>query len=125
MSKPTISPRSIQAYRLCHHSFEALSTREAAKRMGVTIRQVQRLLQQMRAKAPQLFPILTPAQYYIYACIVEQGLTHEQVANVLNCTLKNVDNHVQKIKNKGMSFDAPRKTIRYENYMDDKVITRF
>ena len=44
-------------YRLIHSDFDNLPTKEAAGIMGLSQRQVQRLLEQLRFTAPQLFSI--------------------------------------------------------------------
>lgn len=49
------------AYRLCHHDFEGLSTKEAAERMNITQREVNRLLERMEKAAPHYqLPFVTP-----------------------------------------------------------------
>lgn len=53
------------ALRLCHHEFGHLPIEEAARIMGLGVRQVAYLLWSAKKKAPSLFPILTHQQWAI------------------------------------------------------------
>lgn len=70
--KRAITHKEEQAYRMCHHDFGGLSIKEAAKKMGVKVRGVQRLLCNLKKKSPRLFPILTPRRRAIIA-LYDQG----------------------------------------------------
>ena len=56
-----------QAIRFCHHEFDGLSVEDAAKKMSIKVRAMQRLLCNAKKKAPQMFPILTPRRRAIIA----------------------------------------------------------
>ena len=53
--KRLITKRQEEAIRLCHPDFGGLSTKAAAKEMGIKQRAVQQLLQSAKKVAPQLF----------------------------------------------------------------------
>lgn len=54
------------AIRMCHHDFGHMLPYRAAKAMGITGAELQKLLTSARKKAPQLFPILSGPQYQIW-----------------------------------------------------------
>ena len=58
--KRNLSHQQEVVIHLCHHDFEGLSAGAASVRLGITRLQVLRHLCNIRKKAPQLFPILTP-----------------------------------------------------------------
>ena len=71
------------AYRLCHQDFFGLSTEDTSEVMGLTPREVERLLKRLREQAGQLFPILTPRTAKIHAMFLD-GYTVSEIADYLN-----------------------------------------
>lgn len=114
-----------QVIRLCHHDFEGLTQQEAAERLGVSQAAISRIISWWKEKAPQLFPILTKQQDVIRRCIADWGWTHQGVAKFLSISKDTVDSMVATMKAKGMWFEKPRKTIRYETYHDDSIVRKF
>lgn len=120
-----ITPKQERAYRLCHHNFEGLKTSEAAKRMGISQRQVQQLLQEAKRKAPQLFPILTERQRQVqdYAC--ENGFSFEQIAELLGVSEFIIAGIVRTLRKKGVYLEKRKPTVQYQNWMDNQKIEKF
>lgn len=115
-------------YRLRHHNFAGLTTRETAKEMNITVEKVRLLLKSLRVKAPQLFPILTYRQYLVYWLYTEKGLSKHKIAKCLNTAYSNVWGLLDRAKKKGMPFLEPRgfgDMAAYENGMDDYIIYKF
>lgn len=116
-----------QAYRLRHHDFEGLTMKETAERMDVSERTISRLLKNLKQKAPQLFPILTSQQFFIYNCYVGQGMTQQEIAKMLGKTRENItlmlqqmqDNGMPGIELKGMG-DVKRFIPKMENHIKTK-----
>lgn len=106
-------------YRLCSDQFKGLTTKEAAKQLGISQRRVQQLLQSVHAKAPQLFPILTKRQAQIEELVNGLGLTYEQIAKRLHITVSTVESTVQTLKKKGVYFESGREVLQYKPEMDD------
>ena len=77
-----ITEKEQQAYRLCHHDFAGLTVDQAANRMKVSARQVQKLLKSLEKKAPQLFPILSAKDKFIVESITEKGYTYAQISEI-------------------------------------------
>ncbi len=119
--KRVITETEERVFKLCHHDFEGLTRKEAAKQMGVSQSSISRTLARVKAKAPQLFPILNPRQHLIHHCIAELGCPHKEIAEMLGVTVKTIDGIVAQMRAKGVSFAQPRKTVSYESYMDDKI----
>ena len=114
-----------QVIRLIHHDFEGLTQRETAERLGTSQGSVSRALARIKKKAPQLFPILTTRQAAIHLRITELGQTHQEIADVLNVSVKTVDRIVEQMRIKGVNFAGPPKTTQYETYMDGEVKRKF
>lgn len=122
--KRLITEKEEEAYRLCHHDFGGLPTRRAAVRMNVSQREVQRLLENAKNKAPQLFPILTWRQKQVYDLWAER--THAEIATILETSESNVGNIVDAINKK---FGYPRlkaeKTLSFNDKMNGRVKQKF
>ncbi|MFA5153010.1 MAG: hypothetical protein WC554_10650 [Clostridia bacterium] len=124
MMKRNLTIQEEELIRLIHHEFMGLEPKTAAASMGIPVRKVYSLIEKIKCKAPQLFPILTAAQFKVYKLLVEDGLNYEEVAKKMRLSVKQVDNIVRYLHAKGFRTEQP-KTVRYENFMDDKVVERF
>ncbi len=111
--------------RLIHHNFEGLTQTEAAKQLNVSQAQVSRAVHHIEEVAPQLFPILTKRQAYIKDCIVEEGLTHKQIATILKISEGTLNSQVATLKAKGVYFEKPKKTVRYKAHHDKDIKHKF
>ena len=76
--KRILTKKEEMAIRLVHHDFFGMTTKLAALQMGLGQRRVQQLLQSVRLKAPQMFPILTKQQADVRFWITERGYTFER-----------------------------------------------
>ncbi len=127
--KRTITEDEEQAYRLCHHDFAGFNIAEAAKIMKVAPETVRLLLKSLRAKVPQLFPILTHRQHLVYWLYVIKGLSQQKIAIYLNTTQSNIWNLLNRAKKKGMPILKPtalfRYTITYKDWMGKYIAYKF
>jgi len=123
-----ITKDEIKCYRLRHHNFKGLTTIETARKMNITVEKVRRLLKSLRAKAPQLFPILTYRQYLVYWLYVKKGLSMYEIALYLRTSYSNVWGLLNKAKKKGMPFPklcGLGDMASYEEGMDNYIIRKF
>ena len=116
-----MTDQEIQAYRLCHHDFKGLDQIEAAERMGISQSCVSRILANLEKKCPELFPILNSRQAYILTRITKFGDTHKDIAALMNVSVRTVERIVSQMRRKGVCFNSPIKTVRYEDYLDSEV----
>ena len=121
MTKRVISKFEEEVIRLCHHDFAGLTQTEAAQRLDVSQGLISETLAHIKKKAPQLFPILTKRQGLVRDYIVDEGLTHQQIAILLLTSEHCIDSTVATMKAKGVCFEKPRKLLRYERWMDKHV----
>lgn len=122
-----LTEREEAIIRLVHHEFEGLSHEAAAARLGITRQGLEHHLQQIKKKAPSLFPILTKEQHIVYS-FFQDGLDKFQIAQLLFCTTKTIDNIQAALLKK--SFDCRirrngRKTVFYDPSMDNRVVRKF
>lgn len=127
-----ITPEMERLYRLCHHDFDGMSYAEAAEVVGISVRSVYRVLNEMRKLAPQLFPILNKEQAEIWrAWDTEDSLTNEEIAFALGLTEDALNSKIAVIRCKlGVSRPYKRNTVRMpSSQMDelepDKIIETF
>lgn len=114
-----------QVIRLVHHDHGGLTTKEAAKQLNVSKSSVQRALRTLKKKAPQLFPILNKRQLLIRTYITDYGFTHREIAEITRLPIKTIDRVVMQMRNKGVVFVKPVKTVSYQPYMDSQVRHKF
>lgn len=123
-----ITKNEIQCYRLRHHEFAGFTTMETAKIMKITSDRVRLLLKNLKAKAPQLFPILTYRQYLVYWLYTKKGLSRYKIAAYLGITYSNVWSLLNRAKKKGIPFLEPQgfgNIISYEEGMDNYISHKF
>lgn len=126
MTKNAITKNEVKAYRLCHHSFDGMLTRDAAAVMGVTPRRVEQLLASLKEKAPQLFPILTPLQARDYHLYVVEGWTLQEIADDTGRGFRRVSESIRAAVAKGMTkLRGKNELLRYTNDMDSKIVRKF
>lgn len=100
--KRLITERQEQIYRLRHHDFAGLTTKQVAAMLGITTHTVARHMWGMQKVAPQLFPILTRRQADIYHMFVNVGLEQEVIAGTLGISKSCVGVLIHRMKHKGM-----------------------
>ena len=125
MSKRILTEYEVRVFRLCHHDFDGLSTAEASSVLDISERRVQQILDRIKKKCPQLFPILTARQKRIYDLWCEYK-TDREIAKELDISIKTVRNIIQHCKEKlGLYFPPHSKMLQYVESMDDEVKRKF
>lgn len=120
-----ITIQEAEAYKLCHHELGGLTHKEAAAKMGITVRRVNQLLEHILEKAPQLGPMLTPLESAVLQKINE-GLYTRKIAMVLNKSYESICKMVQRLREKGMLVPSkPHRTLSYDKLMDDQIKHKF
>lgn len=127
--KRIITSREEEAYRLCHHEFDGMSTADAAIHLGVTRSRVQQLLASVRRKAPHLFPILNKTEATIYTLLTHEGLTVRQIAEQIDMKPGTVRTYIKRMRKKGASIPDGRgchgRPLELREGMMDKIVEKF
>jgi len=118
--KRMITKREEEAYRCRHHDFDGLTMAETAERMGINEQSVSNLLNSMKKKAPQLFPILSKQQVNVFELWLK-GDTIETIALELKLADQTVKNVLQTVKEKmGTRFPPHNTILSYNESMNVK-----
>lgn len=121
-----ITERQEQIYRMRHHDFGGMSTKQVATMLGVEVQCINLHMREMKKVAPQLFPILTCRQLEVYKLYVEMNLSGNAVSELLSIARPTVQSKLDEIKRKGLHVPKRAKRIvRYSCWMDSKVIRKF
>ena len=113
MEKRLITKHQEKVYRCMHHDFEGLSIEETAKKLGVAVTTVYKVITRLKKIAPQLFPILSKTNAIIWKYWFECGLNYKQIAIVVNLTEGAVSKRLQIIKRK---MEATKTNISSTNF---------
>lgn len=113
------------AYRYCHQDFDGQSKVDAAIMMGISVRRVQQLLASVESKCPSLSHVLPPQQAKVQSLINDNGATFEQIALILGISESAVASTVQALRDKGVYLERRKKTVPYENHMDNQIKEQF
>lgn len=97
-----ISERQEQIYRMRHHDFGGLTTKQVAAMLDVHPKNVSRHMWAMQKIAPQLFPILTKRQADIYHMFMNVGLEQKVIAGILGISKSCVGVLIHRLRKKGM-----------------------
>lgn len=124
-----ITERQERIYRMRHHDFDGLTTKQVASKLNLTMACVTHHMRQMRKIAPQLFPILTEKQANVYNLYVRAKISTFAVAKALNVSVFIVKNRIYEMRRKGMfisNFCKSRKhDYSYESWMDNQIVYKF
>ena len=119
-----ITHRQEQIYRLRHHDFAGLTTKQVAGMLGIWPQSVTRHMKEMQKVAPQLFPILTKRQADIYHMFVNAGLEQKVIAGILGISKSCVGVLIHRMKYKGMFVPYRRRHVLYMPRAHDHLIKR-
>ena len=97
-----ITHRQEQIYRMRHHDFAGLTTKQVAAMLRITTHSVARHMWEMQKVVPQLFPILTKRQADIYHMFVNAGLEQKVIGRILGISSNCVGVLIHRMKHKGM-----------------------
>jgi len=123
--KPRLTPKQVQAYRLCSGEFDGHTTAEAAVLMNISPQAVNRLLSRARTTCPQLFPLLTKQEVNVRD-LLAAGSTKAYIADHLQVSLRRVDQIIESVNEKRGSIDTkPVKMVSYQPYMDSQIRKKF
>jgi len=119
-----ITYRQEQIYRMRHHDFAGLITKQVAVMLGITTHSVARHMWEMQKIAPQLFPILTRQQADIYHMFVNVGLEQKVIGEILGISSNCVATQIYRLRNKGMYVPRRRRHVLYMPRAHDHLIKR-
>jgi len=122
-----ITHRQEQIYRLRHHDFGGMSTKQVAAMLGVTPKCINSHMREMKKIAPQLFPILTQRQMDVYILYEKMGMTHPEVEKHLGMSAGTSGATVWYMRRKGMFLqpDCIHRVDTYSSWMDSKIRYKF
>ena len=99
----------------CHHGLDALPAGEAAKKLDVSVRTIQRLLKSAEKKAPQLFPILSANQAQILHWYTVEGMSVSQIAMMKDVNESTVYATIAKLRDKKvLNDDRPSRPVSFD-----------
>ncbi len=117
-----LSRKQEQALRLVHHDHNGLSVGSAAVHMGITIKEMKKLLRSAKRLAPQMFPILTP-EHQAILMMRDQHKSNATIAAGLHLTLPMLKRRVAFLREHGFLRNC--KVVRYQPNMDSEVVEKF
>ncbi|KKN53846.1 hypothetical protein LCGC14_0598050 [marine sediment metagenome] len=124
--KRLITERQEQIYRMRHHDFGGMSTKEVAAELGIIIQAVNEHMHKMRKKAPQLFPILTKRQAEILNLHSQLGLSPKEIGLRLGISDITVRGTLHKLQHPNIFVPGKKGTsAEYETWMDFAVKQKF
>ena len=123
-SQRLITHRQEQIYRMRHHNFAGLTTKQVAGMLRITTHSVARHMWEMQKVAPQLFPILTRQQADVYHMFVNVGLEQKVIGEILGISKSCVCVLIHRMKHKGMFVPRRRRHVLYMPKAHDHLIKR-
>ena len=125
--KRLITHRQEQIYRMRHHDFAGLTTKQVAGVLGVTTKCITKHMRQMKKIAPQLFPIFTELQTEIYSLFVCAGLEQKVIGKMLGISEKSVSTMLRRLRNDGINVPLRQRKLymRYAEWMSSKIVHKF
>lgn len=121
--KRNLTKAEEKVIRLIHHDFKGLTVCEAARVIQVTEAYVRELLQSVKKKAPQLFPILTPKQVAVLRGY-ENNASQETIAAGLGVSVYTVKRIVSFLRRHKFLENKP-KIVSYTPLHDNQVVQKF
>jgi len=114
-----ITLQQYKAYKHVSGEHDGLTIAEAAKKMQITPRSVQRLLERMEEKMPELFPLLTKDEAAVYL--------HYQFNEVMpDFPPEKMAYLIRSLNKKGkLGKGTLVNTLSYDPSMDNKIKKRF
>jgi len=126
-----LTKKEVKVYRLCHHHFSGVTTSHAAMVMKTSERRIQQILADIKAKAPQLFPILTQTQARDYHLYTDEGWSVQEIADNTDRTRDAVYKSITSAIKKGMPDTInvhslrSHRVVRYNDSMDNHIKEKF
>lgn len=120
--KRLLSHEQERALRLVHHDHGGQSVENAAAMMGITVKELKKLLRSAKRLAPQMFPILTP-EHQAILLMRDQHKSNATIAAGLHLTLPMLKRRVAFLRERGFLRNC--KVVRYQPNMDGEVVEKF
>jgi hypothetical protein len=112
------------AIRHCHHDFGRRTIKDAAVRMGLRQRDVRQLLRTAEAKAPQLFPLLSPRQAAVLELYSDSPqLSRKEVCRQLDLSINQLRRAVTFLRHHKLLVHPT--IYRYRPSMDPYITEKF
>lgn len=119
-----ITERQEQIYRMRHHDFGGMTTKQVATELGVKPRVIRKHMQKMKSIAPQLFPILAKRQAEVLRLWL--SLSPQEMGLYLNIEVMTVYGILRDLRNMGVLIPGERhRPKRYADWMDFWIKQKF
>lgn len=122
MKKRTIPQLEEKVLRACHHDFEGLSIKEAAKKIKCLPETIKLILKQIEKIAPQLFPILT-SQHQAILLMYGKHISRASIAAALDISEERLNKKMAFLRKHKFLWN--RKMDQYDPILDNKVKEKF
>lgn len=124
-TKRNITEREEEAFRLVSGDFAGLSQEQAAKEMGVSVQRISELLQNVKTKTPQLFPMITKSEANVLVRIRE-GQDDQYILRAEALTPAQLVRALRNLRAAGRIEQAAKiKVLQYEAHMDAEIERKF
>ena len=123
--KRNITEREEEAFRLVSGDFGGLTPEQAAKEMSVSEQRINTLLQNVKTKAPQLFPMITKSEANVLVRIKE-GQDDEYILRAEGLTPAQLVRALRNLRAAGRIEQAAKiRVLQYEAHMDAEIERKF
>ena len=120
--KRFITERQEEIYRMRHHDFGGMSTKQVAAMLGIAIQVVNGHMYKMRKIAPQLFPILSKRQTEILNLHLQFDMSPKEIGLRLGISDITVRGTLHKLRHPNIFVPGKKGTpVEYETWMDFNV----
>lgn len=109
-----------------HHDFEGKTVERASKEMNISARTAYRMLEKAEAKAPYLFPILSPKRARILQLYMMENMKIDDIAEAVDISSNGVKRHLRALRKKKYIPKHDRKSmLSYDSSMDGGVTRKW
>ena len=122
MKKRNLSHFEETIIRWHHHDFAGLSLEETAHRVFSTVPELKQKLKEIKKKAPQLFPILTP-QHRAILLMYDKHMSRASIASALGISKPMLNKEITFLRKHKFLWN--RKMDQYSPILDGQVKERF
>ena len=123
--KRLITENEERVYRAVSVDFDGLTPADAALKLGVSTARIHEVLQSVKRKAPQLFPLLTKQEAQAYE-LLREGKSDLDIEMSLRIDSSRLHKLVYNLRNKGrLERRGSMNCVRYEEHMANEITEKY
>lgn len=122
--KRVLTEQQEEVLRLVHHDFEGKTVKEAAGIMELSLVRVYKIIKELKIRAPQMFPILTPREKSLLN-MLDEGVSISDIARVSNKTEETIRQGIAVLKKKEFLLENNLEVVSYTPGCDNRVKEKF